>query len=89
MRLVIAIALQVAALISFLVWSFSAIFAPMLFAGGDTAGARFAFALFIAMPVSMVIASVAIWVGFAKKHGPTMAVTAVFIALSYIPFFWA
>ena len=89
MRLFIAIALQIAALISLLIWSFSAIFAPMLFAGGDTSGARFAFALFIAMPISMIVASIAIWVGFAKKHGPTMAVTAVFIALSYIPVFWA
>lgn len=84
----IAITLQIAALFSLLIWGFSALFAPMLFADGDTFGARFAFGLFIAMPVSMILASIAIWIGFAKRHMPTMAITAIFIVLSYAPMFW-
>ncbi len=80
MRLAIAILLQLAALLSFLIWGFTALFAPMLFAGEDNIRTWIVFALFLAMPVSMIIASVAIWFGFAKKSNPVMAAGAATIA---------
>lgn len=84
MRLAIALLLQLAALGAFLIWGFAALFAPMLFAGGDTVNTRIVFWLFLAMPVSMIPASVAIWVGFAKKSNAIMSTSAAFVALSYL-----
>lgn len=84
-RLITAILAQLAALASFLMWGFTALFAPMLFAGEGNARTWTVFALFVAMPVLVVAASIALWVGFAKRWSTMMTVSAVFIVLSCLP----
>ena len=89
MRLLTAIVLQTAALASFLIWAFTAMFAPMLFAGGDGTNTRVVFGLFVAMPILMIFASVAIWIGYARNQMQTMTVATVFIILSFLPLLWS
>lgn len=88
MRLMIALALQMAALVSFLIWVFTAMFAPMLFAGSDGANTRVVFGLFITMPVLMIIASGVIWFGHVRNQAQTMVMAAAIIALSFVPLLW-
>ncbi len=84
-RLIIALLTQLAAIASFLMWGFTAMFAPMLFAGEDNARTWTVFALFVAMPVLVVIASVALWIGFAKRWTTLMTVSVIAIWLSCLP----
>lgn len=84
MRLTIALLLQLAALGAFLIWGFAALFAPMLFAGENNINTRIVFWLFLVMPASMIPASIAIWVGFAKKNNAIMITSGAFVALSYL-----
>jgi hypothetical protein len=88
MRLAIATALQIVAFVSFLIWVFTAMFVPMLFAGGDGVNTRIVSGLFIAMPILMIVASSAIWVGYFKSQAQIMVIASVCIALSYLPLLW-
>lgn len=84
-RLIIAILAQLAGIASLLMWGFTAMFAPMLFAGEANARTWTVFALFVAMPVLVIAASIALWVGFAKRWTTVMTVSALFITLSCLP----
>lgn len=85
-RLIIAILAQLAGIVSFGMWGFTAMFAPMLFAGEGDARTWIVFALFVAMPILVIVASIALWVGFAKRWTTVMTISAIFIALSCLPF---
>jgi len=84
LRITIALGLQLAALASFLIWGFNALFAPMLFAGENNAGTWLVFTLFLAMPVLMVFASIAIWVGYAKHNTPMTVTGATIVSVSFL-----
>ena len=79
------IGIQLVAALLWPVWVFTAMFAPMLFDGGATTQAYVLLAICLAVPILVVLLSIAMWVAHKKRMPRLVSCCAYGLLLLQLP----